>query len=88
VTTGLFGDMDSSAATTAGPVLIPVGGHFCAEPEGRRLRHAPVPQAQVRHSMHYGTNPNLKGTPEEYIAALGKSTTRVLNLKFGEVVKF
>jgi hypothetical protein len=38
--------------------------------------------------MHYGTNPNLKGTPEEFIAALGKGTTRVLNLKFGEAVKF
>ena len=25
--------------------------------------------------MHYGTIPSLKGTPEEYIAALGKSTT-------------
>lgn len=38
--------------------------------------------------MHYGTNPYLKGTPEEYIAALGKGPTKVLNLKFWETVKF
>ena len=38
--------------------------------------------------MHYGTNPNLKGTPEEYIAALGPGATRVLNLKLWETVRF
>ena len=38
--------------------------------------------------MHYGTNPNLKGTPEEYIEAMGKSPTKVLNMKFWEAVKF
>jgi hypothetical protein len=30
----------------------------------------------------------MKGTPEEYIAALGQSATKVLNLKYGETVKF
>jgi L-ascorbate metabolism protein UlaG (beta-lactamase superfamily) len=87
--TGLFGDM-GFIGTYYRPdlALIPVGGHFVLSPKDAAYatRHYLKPKYAI--PMHYGTNPNLKGTPEEYIAALGKSTTRVLNLKFGEVVKF
>jgi hypothetical protein len=38
--------------------------------------------------MHYGTNPNLKGTPEEYVRALGKTPTKVLLPKPGDALKF
>jgi L-ascorbate metabolism protein UlaG (beta-lactamase superfamily) len=65
-----------------------VGGHFVLGPKDAAYatRHYLKPKYAI--PMHYGTNPRLKGTPEEYIAALGRSATQVLNLKFGEVRKF
>jgi hypothetical protein len=38
--------------------------------------------------MHYGANPLGKGTPDEYIRALGNTSTRVLALKPGEKAIF
>jgi len=87
--TGLFGDMKFIGEYYRPDlVLIPVGGHFVLSPKDAAYatRHYLKPKAAI--PMHYGTNPNLKGTPEEYIAALGKSTTRVMVLKFGETVRF
>jgi hypothetical protein len=37
--------------------------------------------------MHYGTNSMLKGTPEEYVQALGQTETKVLALSPGEQVE-
>ena len=87
--TGLFGDMGFIGSYYRPDLmLIPVGGHFVMSPKDAAYatRHYLKPKYAI--PMHYGTNPNLKGTPEEYSAALGKSTTRVLNLKFWETVKF
>jgi hypothetical protein len=38
--------------------------------------------------MHYGTNPNPKGTAEEYIEVMGKSPTKVLEYEVLGSVKF
>ncbi|HJW81004.1 MAG TPA: metal-dependent hydrolase [Acidiferrobacterales bacterium] len=87
--TGLFGDMGFIGSYYRPDLmLIPVGGHFVMSPKDAAYatRHYLKPKYAI--PMRYGTNPNLKGTPEEYSAALGKSTTRVLNLKFWETVKF
>ncbi len=87
--TGLFGDMRLIGDYYRPDlVLIPVGGHFVMGPKdaAHATQHYLKPKAAI--PMHYGTNPNLKGTPEEYSAALGAGPTRVLNLKFGEAVKF
>lgn len=87
--TGLFGDLALIGSYYQPDlVLIPVGGHFVLSPKDAAYatRHYLKPRYAI--PMHYGTNPNLRGTPEEYIAALGQSTTKVLNLKFGETVKF
>ena len=87
--TGLFGDMGFIGSYYRPDlVLIPVGGHFVLSPKDAAYATRQYLKPKYAIPMHYGTNPNLKGTPEEYIAALGKSTTRVLNLKYGEVVKF
>jgi L-ascorbate metabolism protein UlaG (beta-lactamase superfamily) len=87
--TGLFGDMAFIGSYYRPDlVLIPIGGHFVMNPKD--AAHATNQYLKPRYAvpMHYGTNPNLKGTPQEYIAALGKSTTKVLNLKFWEEVAF
>jgi L-ascorbate metabolism protein UlaG (beta-lactamase superfamily) len=38
--------------------------------------------------IHYGTIPQLKGTPEEYLAALGKTKTKVIVMTPGETTTF
>jgi L-ascorbate metabolism protein UlaG (beta-lactamase superfamily) len=38
--------------------------------------------------IHYGTNPQLKGTPAEYRQALGETPTQVLSLNPGEIARF
>jgi L-ascorbate metabolism protein UlaG (beta-lactamase superfamily) len=34
--------------------------------------------------IHYGTNPALVGTPQEYMKALGKSSTKVFAINPGD----
>ena len=87
--TGLFGDMALIGSYYRPDlVLIPVGGHFVLSPKDAAYATRQYLKPKYAMPMHYGTNPRLTGTPEEYIAALGDSPTKVLNLKFGEVVKF
>lgn len=38
--------------------------------------------------MHYGTFRVLKGTPREYIAALGQTTTKVFPINPGDRLEF
>jgi L-ascorbate metabolism protein UlaG (beta-lactamase superfamily) len=38
--------------------------------------------------MHYGTTPVLKGTPQEYVAALGKTSTTVYAISPGDKLEF
>ncbi len=87
--TGLFGDLGLIGSYYRPDlVLIPVGGHFVLSPKDAAYATRQYLKPKYAMPMHYGTNPKLKGTPEEYIEALGDSPTKVLNLKFGEVVKF
>lgn len=87
--TGLFGDMKFIGEYYHPElILIPVGGHFVMSPGDAAYATRQYLKPRYAIPMHYGTNPNLKGTPEAYIKALGKSRTLVLNLKFGEEVQF
>ncbi len=43
---------------------------------------------KVAIPIHYGTIPVLKGTPDEYLAALGKTSTKVFALDPGDKVNF
>ena len=38
--------------------------------------------------MHYGTIPQLKGTPAEYLEALGKTSTKVFVMNPGDKLEF
>jgi L-ascorbate metabolism protein UlaG (beta-lactamase superfamily) len=87
--TGLFGDL-AFIADYYRPdlVLIPIGGHFVMDPKdaAHATRHYLKPRFAI--PMHYGTNPMLKGTPEQYVEALGQVETTVLRLQPGENVQF
>jgi L-ascorbate metabolism protein UlaG (beta-lactamase superfamily) len=87
--TGLFGDLGLIAEYYRPDlVLIPIGGHFVMDPKdaAHATRHYLKPRFAI--PMHYGTNPMLKGTPEEYVRALGQTETQVLALSPGEQVQF
>lgn len=87
--TGLFGDMKFIGEYYKPDLaLIPIGGHFVLSPVD--AAYATNRYLKPRHAipMHYGTNPNLKGTPEEYLKALGKTPTKVHVLQPGQEVMF
>ncbi len=87
--TGLFGDMKFIADYYKPDlVLMPIGGNFTMGPVDAAFatREWLKPKAVI--PMHYGANPLGKGTPAEFIQALGASSTRVLALKPGEKAEF
>ncbi|SDX11010.1 L-ascorbate metabolism protein UlaG, beta-lactamase superfamily [Variovorax sp. YR634] len=87
--TGLFADMKFIADYYKPDlVLMPIGGHFTMDPvdAAYATRKWLKPRAVI--PMHYGANPLGKGTPDEYIRALGSTSTRVLALKPGEKAIF
>lgn len=87
--TGLFGDL-AFIADYYRPdlVLIPIGGHFVMDPRDAAYATREYLKPRFVIPMHYGTNPMLKGTPEEYRQALGESDTRVLDLEPGASARF
>jgi len=87
--TGLFGDMKFiSEYYQPDLVLIPVGGHFVLSPEDAAYATLEYLKPKYAIPMHYGTNPRLTGTPEQYIKALNKSVTKVFQMKFGQIIRF
>jgi L-ascorbate metabolism protein UlaG (beta-lactamase superfamily) len=87
--TGLFGDMQFIARHYKPDlIMIPIGGHFVMNPTDAALATNEFLKPKFAVPMHYGTNPFLKGTPEEYVRALGQSSTQVIMMKPGDVVTF
>ena len=58
------------------------------EPPGRRGRHRDLIKPKHAIPIHYGTFPVLKGTPEEYIQALGQTSTKVYPINPGDKLTF
>jgi L-ascorbate metabolism protein UlaG (beta-lactamase superfamily) len=87
--TGLFGDMQLIGEHYKPDLLlIPIGGHLVLSPADAAFATNRYLKPRFAIPMHYGTNPNLKGTPEEYVRALGKTPTKVLLPKPGDALKF
>ena len=87
--TGLFGDMGLIGEIYKPDlVLMPIGGHFTIGPVDAALATNRFLKPRFVIPMHYGTFPVLAGTPEEYIKALGNTSTRVIVLQPGEKVEF
>ena len=64
-----------------------LGGHFVMHPKDAAYA-TKILHPKFAVPMHYGTTPQLKGTPEEYVQALGQSDTKVIVMKPGETVTF
>jgi L-ascorbate metabolism protein UlaG (beta-lactamase superfamily) len=76
--TGLFGDMK----------LMPIGGHFVMSPKDAAMATREWLHPRYVIPMHYGTTPQLKGTPAEYSAALGNGKTKVMAINPGDKLDF
>jgi L-ascorbate metabolism protein UlaG (beta-lactamase superfamily) len=87
--TCLFGDMRLiGERLRPDVVLVPIGGHFVMSPEDAAFAVREWLKPRFAVPMHYGTNPMLKGTPEEFVRALGKTKVKVLALQPGEKATF
>ncbi|MDB5822812.1 MAG: metal-dependent hydrolase [Herminiimonas sp.] len=87
--TGLFGDMKMIGDYYKPDlILMPIGGHFVMSPKDAAYATREWLKPKYVIPVHYGTIPQLKGTPEEYKAALGSTNTQVLSINPGEKVEF
>ena len=64
-------------------VLMPIGGHFVMDPQDAAYATQEWLKPKFVIPIHYGTFPVLKGTPQEYMAALGQTTTKVFAINPG-----
>ena len=87
--TGLFGDMKFIGEYyKPDVVLIPIGGNFTTAPADAAYATRELLKPHYAIPMHYGTNPLNRGTPEQYMQALGVSSTKVIPLQPGEKFSF
>lgn len=87
--TALFGDMQLIGEYYKPDlIMIPIGGHFVLSPKDAAFATNRYLKPRFAIPMHYGTNPFLRGTPQEYIEALGVSSTRVFPINPGDKLEF
>ena len=87
--TGLFGDMRLIGDYYKPDlIMIPIGGHFVMDPKDAAYATNEMLKPKFAIPIHYGTFPVLKGTPQEYQAALGQTTTQVFPLSPGDKLQF
>lgn len=89
--TGVFGDMRLIGEMYKPDlVLMPIGGgQFVMNPADAAMAARDLIKARAVVPMHYGTNPMLPGTPEEFIKVLGSgSAVKVLVMQPGDTQEF
>jgi len=87
--TGLFGDMRLIGEYYKPDlIMIPIGGHFVMDPKDAAYATNMMLKPKYAIPIHYGTFPVLKGTPQEYQAALGQTTTQVFPISPGDKLQF
>ncbi len=87
--TGVFGDMKLLGEMFKPDLLlIPIGGgQFVMNPADAAMATRELIKPKMAVPMHYGTNPQLSGTPEEFIKALGASPVKVQAMKPGDTLE-
>lgn len=88
--TGVFGDMKLLGDLYKPDlVLMPIGGGpFVMNPVDAAYAARELIRPKAVIPMHYGTNPGLPGTPQQFSAALGQSAIKVLAMQPGETLEF
>jgi len=87
--TGVFADMKFIGEYYKPDLaLLPIGGHFTMDPTHAAYAVNTLLKTPTVIPIHYGTFKPLKGTPEQFKAALGKTATKVVVMQPGETRKF
>ena len=87
--TGLFGDMKLIGDYYKPDlIMIPIGGHFGMDPKDAAYATKEMLKPKYAIPVHYATFPVLRGTPQEYQAALGQTATQVSPISPGDKVTF
>jgi L-ascorbate metabolism protein UlaG (beta-lactamase superfamily) len=87
--TAPFSDMRLIADTYHPDLLmLPIGGHFVMSPVDAAMVTREFIHPRYAIPIHYGTTPQLAGTPAEYKAALGSSATQILDIQPGQKIDF
>jgi L-ascorbate metabolism protein UlaG (beta-lactamase superfamily) len=88
--TGVFGDMRLLGEMYRPDLLlIPIGGgQFVMNPTDAAMATRDLIKPKMAIPMHYGTNPALSGTPEQYQQALGAAPVKVFPIKPGDTLTF
>ena len=87
--TALFGDMKFIGEYYKPDlIMIPIGGHFVMNPKDAAYATNHYLKPKFAIPIHYATFPQLKGTPQEYVQALGKTSTKVFSINPGDKLTF
>lgn len=88
--TGLFGDMKMIGEYYKPDlVLIPIGGgQYVMNPTDAAYATREYLKPKFAIPFHYATNPALVGTPQEYVQALGSTSTKVIAMNPGDKIDF
>ena len=80
--TAVFGDMRLIGEMYRPDlVMIPIGGHFVMNPKDAAMAVRDMIKPRFALPIHYGTTPQLRGTPAEFEAALGNAPGTAVMLK-------
>jgi L-ascorbate metabolism protein UlaG (beta-lactamase superfamily) len=88
--TGVFGDMRLIGDMYRPDlVLMPIGNHFVMSPQDAAMAIRDMIKPRYAIPIHYGTTPQLRGTPAELINAMGGATSpRILVPEPGQKYDF
>lgn len=87
--TGVFADMKFIGEYyDPDMALLPIGGHFTMDPAHAAYAVKNLLKTKTVIPIHYGTFPPLKGTPEQFQAALGDFPTKVIVMQPGDKQTF
>jgi L-ascorbate metabolism protein UlaG (beta-lactamase superfamily) len=87
--TAVFGDMKYIGERYKPDLaLVPIGGNFTMDPVDAAWAVSELIKPKTAIPMHYGTNPLAKGTAQEFMAAMGSSSVKVIVAVPGEALQF
>jgi L-ascorbate metabolism protein UlaG (beta-lactamase superfamily) len=87
--TGVFGDMKLIGERYKPDLaFVPIGGFTTMDPADAAWAVKELIRPKAVIPMHYGINPVAKGTPREFIEAMGASAVRVIVPQPGQVLMF
>jgi L-ascorbate metabolism protein UlaG (beta-lactamase superfamily) len=87
--TAVFGDMKLIGERWRPDLaLLPIGGHFTMDPTDAAWAVKELLRPAAVIPMHYGSNPLAKGTPDEFVQAMGGGRVQVIVAQPGQALKF